>query len=326
MTNYINIHILQTVPSNNINRDDTGASKTAVFGGVLRSRVSSQAWKKAVRDSFQSDHLVESYRTKYVPMLLARELEKLGETDPVAKAAEVFKAIKIGTKEDKNGKFVTSSLFFISHAQLTKIAKYVHEREIGKEAANEIKKILQVENSLDLALFGRMVADDASLNVDAACQVAHAFGVTALTNEFDFFTAVDDVTPTGGSAMLDSTGFNSSTLYRYANINLDELAENLGDRELASKGASEFIKRFVTSMPTGKMNSYANCTLPQYVLLTRSDSPVKTSAEAVAKLEEKLIAADKLVGKPAKLAVISDGESEFEQSGSLTDAISEVID
>ena len=43
---YVDIHVLQTVPSSNINRDDTGAPKTAVYGGTTRSRVSSQSWKK----------------------------------------------------------------------------------------------------------------------------------------------------------------------------------------------------------------------------------------------------------------------------------------
>ena len=42
---YVDFHILQTVPPSCINRDDTGSPKTAVYGGVLRARVSSQAWE-----------------------------------------------------------------------------------------------------------------------------------------------------------------------------------------------------------------------------------------------------------------------------------------
>ena len=70
---FIDIHILQTVPPSNINRDDTGSPKTAYFGGVKRSRVSSQAWKKATRDSF-SDLLDEfglGWRTKRAASLIA---------------------------------------------------------------------------------------------------------------------------------------------------------------------------------------------------------------------------------------------------------------
>lgn len=49
---FIDIYALQTVPPSNINRDDTGSPKTAMYGGVRRARVSSQAWKRAMRESF----------------------------------------------------------------------------------------------------------------------------------------------------------------------------------------------------------------------------------------------------------------------------------
>lgn len=54
---YVDIHVLQTVPSSNINRDDTGAPKTAVYGGTTRSRVSSQSWKKAIREGLSLIHI-----------------------------------------------------------------------------------------------------------------------------------------------------------------------------------------------------------------------------------------------------------------------------
>ena len=49
---FLDVHVIQTVPPSNINRDDTGSPKTAQYGGVRRARVSSQAWKKAMRDYF----------------------------------------------------------------------------------------------------------------------------------------------------------------------------------------------------------------------------------------------------------------------------------
>ena len=42
---YVDIHVVQTVPPSCVNRDDMGSPKTALFGGVRRSRVSSQSWK-----------------------------------------------------------------------------------------------------------------------------------------------------------------------------------------------------------------------------------------------------------------------------------------
>ena len=52
---YMDINVLQTVPSSNINRDDTGSPKTAIYGGVTRSRVSSQSWKRAMRLAFKQE-------------------------------------------------------------------------------------------------------------------------------------------------------------------------------------------------------------------------------------------------------------------------------
>ena len=52
---YIDINVLQTVPASNINRDETGSPKTVIYGGVTRARVSSQAWKRAVRQAFSQE-------------------------------------------------------------------------------------------------------------------------------------------------------------------------------------------------------------------------------------------------------------------------------
>ena len=46
---YIDIHAIQTLPPSNINRDDAGNPKNAIYGGVRRARVSSQSWKRAIR-------------------------------------------------------------------------------------------------------------------------------------------------------------------------------------------------------------------------------------------------------------------------------------
>ena len=50
---FIDVHVLQPVPPSNLNRDDTGSPKSAYYGGVQRSRVSSQAWKRATRKAFE---------------------------------------------------------------------------------------------------------------------------------------------------------------------------------------------------------------------------------------------------------------------------------
>jgi CRISPR system Cascade subunit CasC len=133
-----------------------------------------------------------------------------------------------------------------------------------------------IENpSVDLALFGRMVASDPSMNYDAAAQVAHAISTHGVQNEFDYFTAVDDLSPetTAGAGHLGTVEFNSSTLYRYATVNVSELFNSLVDETPAA--VRNFLEAFVCSMPTGKQNTFANRTLPDAVYVTvRKDQPI----------------------------------------------------
>lgn len=271
---YIDLNVLQTVPSSNINRDDTGAPKTALYGGVTRARVSSQSWKRAIRSAFEQDNVSIGTRTKEAAKLLADRLisddTSLDEKAAMGKAIEILKDAGIKLSKDNE----TGALLMVSPGQIEKLAQYaINHDELDKK---EIKKVLKEDNSLDLALFGRMVADNPELNVEGSAQVAHAISTHEVVPEFDYFTALDDLQPedTTGAAMLGTIEFNSSTLYRYANLNMKELAQNLGETD-AVQGAAAFIKAFLLSMPTGKQNTFANKTLPNYVMITlRTDTPV----------------------------------------------------
>lgn len=277
MTNqnlYIDLNVLQTVPSSNINRDDTGAPKTALYGGVTRARVSSQSWKHAIRVAFQADKISVGTRTKEAASLLTAKLKELDESmadQTVAnKVSEIFKAA--GIKLDKNNE--TGALLLISRGQIAKLAQYAIDNETLDK--KEVKKVLKGDQSVDLALFGRMVADNPELNVDASAQVAHAISTHEVVPEYDYFTALDDeqTDDETGAAMLGTINFNSATLYRYANLNMAELVHNL-DAKDAVEGATAFIRDFLLSMPTGKQNTFANKTLPSYVMVTiRTDTPV----------------------------------------------------
>ena len=112
--------------------------------------------------------------------------------------------------------------------------------------------------------------------MDAACQVAHAISTHAVRNEFDYFTAVDDLSPedTAGAGHIGTVEFNSSVLYRYATVNLADLEQNLGPEE-ALRATQAFVEAFVRAMPTGKQNTFANRTLPDVVYIAlRTDQPV----------------------------------------------------
>ena len=140
----------------------------------------------------------------------------------------------------------------------------------------QYKDALKAAPSMDMALFGRMVADDPSLNYDAAAQVAHSISTHAVKNEYDYFTAVDDcpAEDNAGAGHLGTVEYNSSTLYRYATVNVMELAGQLG-AEQAAETVRAFGEAFLFSMPTGKQNTFANRTLPDAVYVTlREDQPV----------------------------------------------------
>lgn len=296
MTNFIDFHILQNVPPSCVNRDDSGSPKTATFGGQRRARVSSQAWKRETRQVF-SDFLKQEdlgYRTNRIVDLLAEQIAAQNpdlEPESAKLAVEVFKALGIKLKaprakkdaEEEAGNDVSTYLVFLSALQLRQLAEYAVQKVANEEKPKkrEIEKLLNRNHSVDLALFGRMVADDAAVNVDASCQVAHAISTHSVENEFDFFTAVDDVKSQdqeetdAGAGMMGTVEFNSSTLYRYATINLDMLRENLGSDDATVRAVDAFAQAFVKAMPTGKQNTFANRTLPEAIYVSvRDDQPV----------------------------------------------------
>ncbi len=277
---YVDLHVLQTVPPSCVNRDDTGSPKTAVYGGVTRARVSSQAWKRAMRLRFR-EMLTEDdvgQRTKMVVDLIAdeirREVPTYTEESAQKIGRKVLEAAGVKIKEDKE-KLKTGALFFISPAQIRALAHIAAGSETDKFDKAECQAALKAHPSVDLALFGRMVADDPTLNTDAAAQVAHAISTHAVENEFDYFTAVDDCSPedNAGAGHLGTVEFNSSTLYRYATVNVAALRGTLGDR--TPEAVRAFAEAFIRSMPTGKQNTFANRTRPDAVYVTvRRDQPV----------------------------------------------------
>lgn len=290
MSLVIDIHALQTVPPSLINRDDTGAPKSAIFGGVPRQRVSSQSWKRAIRRYFEDNFDAQQIgdRSKRLPEKIALRLIDAGlERDEAIKRVEdLFKAAGIKTAIDKPKKNDDSDdkpspyprtgyLLFLSQQQIDRAVEELLAREGEKPSKGDAKAILDTDHSVDMAMFGRMVADDAAYNVDASVQVAHAIGIHGSTPDFDYFTAVDDLAEEGeetGAGMIGTVQMMSSTMYRYATINFDGLKKNLDSADAASLAVEHFIEAFVSSMPTGKINTFANQTLPELVYVAVRDT------------------------------------------------------
>lgn len=312
----LDLHILQTVPPSNINRDDTGSPKTAVYGGVRRSRVSSQAWKRATRKKFEEllDPSELGVRTKKVAEALAALLLDLDPSLDRAKALELaaetlfvatgskMEVPKRKVKDDEPDPAPESSyLMFLSAGQFDALAELTVRGSEGTQGKGDIKALKEFfkakenkvharhlvdsRHSVDIALFGRMVANATDLNVEAATQVAHAISVHAVDNESDYYTAVDDENTDAetGAGMIGVVDFNSATLYRYAALDVDRLHANLGaglrgDERPATptrRAVEAFIEGFVTSLPTGKVNTFGNHTLPTAVIVKlRTKRPI----------------------------------------------------
>ena len=274
---FLDIHVIQTLPPSNINRDDTGSPKTAVYGGVRRARVSSQSWKKAMRDYFKENGNLSNVgvRSLDVVNFLAekiRELKpELSMEDAVNKSVKTFNAAGISTTKDNRVK----ALFFMGKEQADNLAKEAVKDNLDKKVLQEI---LNSNIAIDIALFGRMVADDASLNEDASAQIAHAISTHGVQSEFDFYTALDDLSKEdqSGAGMLGTIEYNSSTLYRYGNVALHEFYRQLDKNKGQTIEAIKlFVEAFLNSLPTGKINSFANQTVPASVVISlRKDRPV----------------------------------------------------
>jgi CRISPR system Cascade subunit CasC len=311
MKTLIEIHALQNFAPSNLNRDDTGAPKDALFGGTRRARVSSQCSKKAMRDYFKIkvqektfnadnlgqrskrlldevvDHLIKKGRNKDDALVRARLAMLAGSGIWTAPR-------EVDTDEDEKSEY----LLFMGTNEITSVASAIDElwdsenwkaiekalekssakekkKEAAKKASKNLKesfgRVLDGGKAVDVALFGRMLADMPEKNQNAACQVAHAISTHAVEREFDFYTAVDDLKPedTAGADMMGTVEFNSACFYRYAVVDWDKLVKNLqDDTELAEKGLRAFLEGFVVAEPTGKQNTFAAHNPPEFVAIS----------------------------------------------------------
>jgi len=301
---WIEIHVLQNVAPANLNRDDTNSPKDAIFGGYRRARLSSQSQKRAVRLFFRNANLFSpedlAVRTrllldeKIVPALVERGRDPEEARKAGAKLLELIKKKESGFL-DEEGK--TKYLLFLGNREIEQLinlavkhydelAKGKLSKTTSKAIRDAFKKILNGGKAIDLALFGRMLADRAEWNVDAAAQVAHAISTHKVDREFDFYTAVDDLSPEDetGAGMMGDVEFYSATFYRYANLDLEKLLENLqGDADLTSRGTEAFIRAFVKTLPSGKQNSFAAHNPPSMVFIVVREGAPRNLANAFIK-------------------------------------------
>ncbi len=296
---FIELHILQNFAPSNLNRDDTGNPKDTEFGGVRRARVSSQAIKRSIRlhPVFAKTTNVEpAVRTRWMTRLLVEGLVKAGKDEDMAQ--EVAKAFSVQYSKLEEKKGHTSVLLYLSKSEMEKAVKTLTDQwkditknlkdgkspELDALAKELFKELKDRTSAPDIALFGRMLAEKPELNIDAACQVAHAISTHRVNMDMDFYTAVDDLTrdDEAGAGMMGVTAFNSACFYRYARIDWDLLVKNLdGDTELARKTVEGFSRAAALAIPSGKQNSFAAQNPPDFMLgVVRKDGQSWSLANA----------------------------------------------
>lgn len=278
----IELHILQSFPVSCLNRDDVGAPKTAIFGGVTRARISSQCLKRATRElaTELSPDLFASSRSRLIVTPIRDALTESGIDD--ATALEAAKAAcdylaKLDTDKEKTGKLQVKTLMFLSPSEIQTIASRLAEalktntgadtRDVGdkevkvkgkskadgglgavvQKACRDACKQVQLKDAADIAIFGRMVASDHSLTVEGAGMFSHALSTHKADNDVDFFAAVDDLQKhdEAGAGMTGTLEFTSACYYRYIALNLDLLADQDHLKALSPEERRSVVETFL---------------------------------------------------------------------------------
>lgn len=294
MSRFLQLHYLTVYPLSNPNRDDLGRPNTVTYGGVPRLRISSQALKRAARlsDVMQAElkgHLGD--RTRRIADVVRSALARAGATEEqtveiATKVVDVFGKLDTGAKE--KGAIRTRQLTFISPAERSAAINLALQALAGAELppGRELKRMVlrTADDAADVAMFGRMLADDPEFNREASVQVSHALTTHRALVEDDYFTAVDDLNlpaEHAGAAFVGEAGFGSGVFYTYACVDTDLLAENLdGNRELAARAAAALVEALATATPSGKRGSFAHQTRAGYIRAEVGDAQPRSLAGA----------------------------------------------
>lgn len=284
----IEYHILQSFPVTCLNRDDVGAPKSAMVGGTSRARVSSQCWKRQVRLSMHELGVTVGMRTKLMSALISKECVPLGASEEQANACGEVAASFFGAVENGGN----DTLMFVTQTEARAVAqafkennfvvgkedkeadkkKSKEEKKEAKKAQVQIDKVMKdslnpAVDGLDVALFGRMVASAPTMNIEAASSFAHAISTHKVSNEVEFFTALDDNSKEQGSAHMGSLEFNAATYYRYVSLDLGQLWQSLNGNHMA-ESVEAFTKALFIAIPSARQTTMSGACPWEFARIT----------------------------------------------------------
>ncbi len=308
---FLNLHVLFTFAAGNPNRDDTGTPKSVVYGGVERSRISSQAMTRAKRVYFEAETVGETtYRSVLAGRRIAKLVEEvLAESGRTLSEGERAEATRLGQRqanglvmdsrkadqaaqalstaeveqlsEDEKAKRVEeagATLTWLAEVEMRAAARKIAEKLVGESVTLEPDGLVYRgrTDSLSIAAFGRMFAERPDLQTEAAVQRAHAITTHQVVTEVDYFTAVDDLrTEDAGAGHINAAQLTGGVYYWHANVDRRQLAESwsgMGQPDAAEK-LEAFLQALCLALPSGKENTSAHQGLPAAVLLVPSMLP-----------------------------------------------------
>lgn len=291
----IELHILQSFPVSCLNRDDMGTPKTAMFGGFKRARVSSQCFKRAIRMLFREflPEFAQGARTKLLASAFLKLIQGRSDVESIPKdlhitLAEAWGKVDFG-KKGGDGLPKSTTLTYLSPAEMLTMVDAALQclkdnpkaksSDLNKAALKAVKGAVG-KDAADIALFGRMVANESSLTMEGSALFSHAISTHKSEPELDFYAAVDDLQPKEeqGAGMTGMLEFSSACYYRYIAVNVDLLKthlEGVTDEQMAEI-LSAFIRASVMAVPSARKNSMNASTVPSYILgLVRNGHPLQ---------------------------------------------------
>lgn len=296
MSRFVQLHLLTSYPPSNLNRDDTGRPKTTLVGDANRLRVSSQSLKRAWRTSETFEATMTGHlgtRTKLMGKQAYEALKAGGVDDKAAREwakliAEQFGKPKSDKKTENDADLEIEQLAHFSPEEkdaITALVATLVERK-SKPTEDELNLLSHPRRAVDIAMFGRMLANAADFNVEAAVQVAHAITVHRAAVEDDYFSAVDDLNQRGdtGAGHIGERGFGAGLFYLYLAIDRELLTKNLGgDAALATRSLEALVNAITRVSPTGMQNSFASRAYAGYVLAEKGNQQPRSLVQAFLK-------------------------------------------